>query len=31
LNVKPVLPDDIFEMITVLKWVLCLYFISPHD
>jgi hypothetical protein len=28
LNVKPVIPDDIFEMKTVLKWVLCLYFSS---
>jgi len=26
--VKPVLPDDIFEMMTVLKWVLWLYFSS---
>ena len=28
MNVKPVLPDDIFEMMTVLNWVLC--FISPR-
>jgi len=29
--VKTVLPDDIFEVMTVLKWVLCLYFSSLHD
>jgi len=31
LNAKPVLPDDIFEMLIVLKWMFCLYFSSLHD
>ena len=31
LNAKPVLPDELFEMMTVLIWVLCLYFSSLHD
>jgi len=31
LNVKTVFPDDIFEMMTVLKRVLWHYFSSLHD
>jgi len=31
LNTKPVLPDDIFFMMTVPKWVLCIYFSSLSD